>query len=758
MILALYIGTQRVDLFKDEIVKLNNSILNISDVSKNTTAYTQSFTVPANENNNKIFKHYYNTNIDGGFDARTKVDAKIKIDGLTFKSGNLRLTEVAIKSGEPSSYTITFFGKIANLNKTFKNAKLKDLDLSAYNHNFNSATVKQGLITSLFNGSVIYNLLTKKQYYYNSDPSDNTDTDILTNISDNGGSNSVKIKDLSPSISLIALIEAIENDYNITFTRDFFDRIEFKQLYMYANNTKDNEKTFNQQVDFDTGSTVWVDHTTNVGTFDYNATKRFNHTRRLVPSALYTGVEYTIKTYLNGELNGQTTYTGTSNVLRGSQDYFNVLQGGTYTLSYEVECNQEFEYTFKWTNEEVISFGGSTTRITEASLNSIPSEIVLAKYMPDIKIIDFLKGLFSAFKLIVETLEDGTIYVNDVNSYYNTGDLLDVTRYIDFKSFKVSRGELFNEIIYKFKEPQTILNTQFKENTGTYYGDEEAFLTDENDEPIDGTSQKTEVPFEMMVYERLPDLNDGENTNIMYGSIIDKERGAVSIKPHIFYNVNTFVNFKKIAFRNDAGVIENDIFKINTPSHSNAFENQLYAFLFSEEFSEWDGNAISKNLYTNYHKKYIDNTFNVKRRNFNYKAVLPPNIIMKLSLNDVLKIGKDYFRILNYDLNLLDGKTNLNLINSFDASVTNLTPNNTSFFVNSVAQDVNTYLANGNETLLNFSYVDVGFGNDWAISVQNGSNIVTSIQENLTLATRIMNIKVLDDKKELFVLYIEQRA
>jgi hypothetical protein len=766
MILGLYIGTQRVDLFKDEDVKLNNSILNISDISKNTTAYTQSFTVPANENNNKIFKHYYNTNIDGGFDARTKVDAKIKIDGLTFKSGNLRLTEVSIKSGLPSSYKLTFFGKTSDLKKTFKNDKLQNLDLSAYNHTFNSANVKQGLQSSLFSGAIIYNLLTKKQYYYNSDASDNTDSDALTNIAANGGNNSVKISDLSASVNVFTIIEAIENDYNIQFSRDFFDRTEFKDLYLYANNTKDNEKTFVQQVDFDGGSSLWVDLTTNVGTFNYSYTDFDNnvfyrHTRKLIPASGFEGVPYTIKTYLDGVLSGQTTYIGTSEQQRNTYEYTTLGDTGSYTLSYEVETNQDFDYTFEWTNQELTRTAGTTTSLTEvttASLNGVPSDIIVSNYLPDIKIIDFLKGLFNAFKLVVETLEDGTIYVNDVNSYYDSGDLIDVTKHIDFKDFTVTRGELFNEISYSFQEPQTILNLQFTENTGTPYGDEETFLKDEDGELIDGTSQNIDLPFETVVYERLPDLNDGVISNIMYGSIVDEEVNPIAIKPHLFYNINQEVGSKKIAFKNDAGVIETDINNINTASHTNTFNNQLYAFIFSEEFNEWNGNITSNNLYTNYHKNYIDNTFNVKRRNFNYKAILPPSVIFKLSLNDVLKIGKDYYRILSYDLSLLDGKTNLNLINAFDFNLRKLTPNNIVFFINKVAQNVTTYVTNGEDNAFTFTYEDLGFGTSWVSTIQSGANIINSVDENTTGATREIFVIVSLDAVEQFRIYINQAA
>ena len=76
--LQLYIEGQRLDLFDDETISLTQSIQNVRDIAKIFTDFSKTFTLPASKNNNKIFKHYYNYDIDNGFDARTKKDAIIE--------------------------------------------------------------------------------------------------------------------------------------------------------------------------------------------------------------------------------------------------------------------------------------------------------------------------------------------------------------------------------------------------------------------------------------------------------------------------------------------------------------------------------------------------------------------------------------------------------------------------------------------------------------------------------------------------------
>ena len=87
--IQLYIEGQRVDMFKDESVSITQSIQNVKDIAKVFTEFTKTFTLPASKTNNKIFKHYYNFDITGGFDARTKKDATLELNYLPFKKGKI---------------------------------------------------------------------------------------------------------------------------------------------------------------------------------------------------------------------------------------------------------------------------------------------------------------------------------------------------------------------------------------------------------------------------------------------------------------------------------------------------------------------------------------------------------------------------------------------------------------------------------------------------------------------------------------------
>ena len=764
MIVELLIGQSKIDLFKDEDISLKESILNISDISKNTTAFTKTFSVPASDNNNMVFKHYYNTNVDGGFDARTKVDGSIKLDGFTFKFGNLRLSEVNLKSGVPSTYRLVFWGKLTDLKKLFGKEKLKDLDLNFLDFEATSQNVLDRLQNN--NLDVIYNLFVKKQLFYDSDPSDNTNTAQITNIADNGTSRSVSVNELLPSVRLIEIIKEIENKYDIKFTRQFFNRTEFLDLYLLLDNNQSGGIVQDPQtIDFTGSGSPYMNYATNTAFFPYDLSIfdpiKYVHILSITPDAVNLSDEFTIRTFLNGELIGSSKKTGVSSIELNTDNF--VFSGdipqfssGVYNLRFEIEAVGGFQFTGGLiTLSSDISNPSDTVT---APLQTINENFIVSKNIPDITIIDFMKGLFNAFKLVVITQEDGDIYVNDVNSYYDSGELLDVTKYIDFKNVKVSRGELFNEINFNFEEGETILQNQFKQNTGLFYGDEETIIKNSEGDLIDGTSQKIQLPFEQIIYERLTDINDSNQTNIQYASLIDLDRNKTSVKAHIFYNVNTSIGDKQIAVERTNGSIFNNFTTINTPSHTNTLDNETFAFLFSEEFSTWSGLKTSNNLYTNYHKNYIDNTFNVKRRNFFFDAVLPSNIIYKLTLNDVLKISKNYYRILDYSFSLLDGKTKFKLINSFEPNLRKLTPNNTVFFLNKEAQSFTTYVVNGNTKVLTFDYIDTGFGTNFVTTVQDGDLIINTITENTSAEERSLIVSVKEDGVEIFQIFVTQEG
>jgi len=756
MVVKLYIGETRLDLFQDENIEVTSSITNSSDVTKNTTDYSQAFTVPASNVNNQVFKHYYNANIDNTFDARSKVNGRIELDGIPYKRGKWRLEKVNVKKGKPSSYTITFFGSLVSLVDILGKDELTDLDLSEFDHLYNSANVQTGLTSSLFSGDVVYNLLPKKRYIYNSNVSDTTQTAELSNIAVTGTANGVTWSDLKPSIRAKRIIEAIESKYSINFSNNFFGRTEFLNLFVWLNNGIGSQGEPTEQLinwDSGNGGDFGLSNATDTWINTQTLTAlRYSYRITITPTDLTIPYKVVVKNY--GVPVAEFTSEG------------GVLVSDLITIPLNNFQDTPFEYKFYLSSSTSMEYSASILlrrnggipnpfdRQSFASSNTLIDLFNVAANLPKLKIIDFLTGLFKMFKLVIFQ-EGNDIYINTLNDYYTEGVLRDITKYVDFESVDVSRGKLLNNINFSFEDPTTILNDQFLKNTGDGYGDEELILLDEDGKPLDGESLEYKIPFEQVIFERLNDIDGNDLTTIQYGAIIDENLAPANPKTLLFYNSLVSISTNNISFINDTNTQVILSGNINTPAHCMPITNQVFSTLFGAEFNTYDGTIVTNTLYTNYHKDYIESIFNIKRRSFAFKGILPLQILSTLKLNDVLKIKDNYYRIDNFTLNLINGESKLNLINSFDNTLRTLAADTTAIFVDFREQSRTVYTRFVNPIIVDFDGTSFGVG--WLSGSQNGNIVTVEFDENLSSATRDAYLWLTDSVTlERITIYLNQ--
>jgi len=721
MILAIYIENEKIDLFKDENISINSSVAKIEDITKNSTEYSNSFTVPATHRNNRIFKHYYD---------------------------------------------IQFTGNLFSLKDTFKNDELSVLDLSAYNHEYNSDNVKEGLTDGLFSGDVVYPLMAKKQYYYNSNATDDTYTPTLSNLHyEVGNTNGITWNELRPSIKLLPIIEAIESKYNISFSRDFFGREEVSNIFLWVNNsiTASGNQT-EQLINWDSGNggDFGLSNTTDIwngNTNDNGIAGGFYYQYKIevTPSVGFESKTYEVVVKNFDSDIARIEFTGT-----GETEFLTIRTNTLidFQYSFYVSCSESFEYSANiLLRKKTQVTGGSYStfdRQSFASSNLLIDTFDVSANLPNIKILDFLTGLFKMFKLVVIADDRSNVYVNTLKDYYAQGSLINVTKWIDAENVEVEKGKILNNIQYAFQEPTTLLNQQFEKNTGQGYGDEDLQLEDSDGNPLVGDSLDYTLPFEQIVYERLNDINNGTQTNIQYGLITDENISPANPKPHLHYVNKTEIGSSTVAFINDASAVEELTTFLNLPSHSYGFDTPEFVLLFGREFSTWDFVAMDDNLYTNYHSDYIQSIFNIKKRNFKYKAKNFPLLrLLKLGLNDVLQIKNNYYRINSYDINLTTKEVQFDLINSFDNTLNSFNANRTLIITDYTAKTESVYVTNlGN---FSFNIIDTGFGDTWVSVTSVGDNVYFAIDENATGLQRNLQVELTNlDSLQIITITIEQ--
>lgn len=720
-----------IDLFEDENIELTSTIQDIRDIGKVFTDYSQTFTVPASDTNNKVFRHFYNYFITGNaYDSRKKKRAKLFINYTPFRRGKIFLNSVKMKNNKPYAYVLIFYGETVSLKDLIGDDELTNLSyLANYNHIYDNTNVKDGFTNGLNlnsqTNSIIYPLITsKKRLFYNSDS-----PTVAINVLDSSGNlyrdsgspstiRGLEFTDLKPAIKVIHIIEAIENKYNITFTRDFFNSTAFSNLYMWVNSKKGE---FND-LDDDEGflfSNKLSSYTKSSGSdqvlvnFSGSEITISHNTGNFVFSLDVTLSNQTIK--YNVIFRNKTT---------GVEDIQNAVGDSTFTFDpddatllgdniYEVEIQSqeavtissaELEIGYVFPHNPFIPAENKTVYSTPTNQDT-QAEILMEERLPKIKVIDFLTGIFKVFNLTAYYIDDegdpdfGKIYVDTLDNFYEDAlnnplqGLIDIDKYLDIKEHQVDSVLPFTDIEFKYEDTNVVLMENHFEQFNEVFGNAEFNVRRAFPGEIDrGTKYEIKVPFSHMKYERILDTGSAGNlTDIQWGYCANGEFDAdttvtpptgdydtTTIKPLLFYgiretSISTPINW---LYDNSGTPSSQAISNYWRPSNaSNTGDTSTppsYTLNFDQEFDEWLRKNFGNNsnsLFNKFYKIYVEGVFNAAKRIFKVTAYLPPNILVNYRLNDQIKIQDKMFRINSITTNLMTGKSQIELLNIFQDEI-----------------------------------------------------------------------------------------
>jgi len=651
MDIALYISDvaeinyQRLDLFKDEDISINLTSKNISDISKVFAEFTQGFSVPATPANNAIFSHWYDATVDGLFNANKRVLSYIEINTLPFKYGVIQLESCKLKGGQISSYELTFFNKVVNLSDSMGDLELKDLDLTAFDHSYNETDVTDAMYSdSIHNGDIYYPMITSTKDINYGDASDN---DII----DSG--NTIKFTDFKPAIRLIRIIEAIENDLNVTFSRDFFGRSVFHNLFLWLH--KDAKEVDNAgqrvQIDFTTKgnlediSGITVNLADNFLVTDANVLTFIT----ITPAAGFENVPY----ILERELDGQP-WTKIPEKKGTTESEFRT-DNDTKQHTFFINVTQAFEFVATLT---LITKGTFFLKTATFTTQIAAGNISISNNMPTLKLKDFFGSLINQFNLIIVPTSANDYYIDTLDNWYSKGDTFDITHLIDIDDITIKKPDIKKLIEFKYKEAGAILGKQYLDTNGIGYGDLKAKYDD-----IAGSDLKIESQFENLLFERLQDVTivPSVTSNLHLGSSIDLKLEPYSGKPYMFYK-NGLVTLTDPIYID--GISLSSVFL--TATEDNADFNQITNSLnFGAEVSTYFLTIVENSLYKNFWKTYVDDLYNPKTRVLNLKCKLPISILSRLSLNDKLIINKNKYKISNLKVNLINSDADLEIFTDY---------------------------------------------------------------------------------------------
>ena len=747
----------RVDLFANESINFTSSIQNIKDVSKVFADYSRSFTVPANDKNNKLFKHFYNPDVQG-FDGTTKKLAKMYLNHMPFREGFVYLDSTDMKNNKPAKYNISFYGGLITLKDKIKDQTLISLvDTEHWETStgipmtidYTDVNVKTAFTTGLYSDALIFPLITseKRLYYDSSTASPNYDGNLYHDTSSPDADRGLAYTDLKPAIRVIKLIKAIESKYSISFT-GFFDTTTpvstLSNLYLWLsrgsgeiiNYTDDSEAPKIKIIDNLVTSAPNSEITVENDRFVFSQPRveignKGRHYSTFTVSNItgsYDRITLRAIDEVTGEVVGEKTESGATSVTLNTAYEGNTQTGTTqykkrsvavlpreYKVRFEVQAyggNPSFdtEFLFREKKTKKTSFDSATyfgfggQGVTASTLESIS----FTQHLPDMKIIDFLSGIFKMFNLTAFVQEPlasvPVVEVKPLDDFYSDAvnnmseGTIDFTEFIDVDAHTIELARPYATVSYNYEETKTVLMNQHETehkkifgSTTKDAGEQYSFL---------GEDYEVKVPFSHLKYERLFDVGEAaisKNSNLTYiqwgyaaGGDFKHEDATTEkttptgnydpkdIKPLLFYGINqTITGGKDINWISDSP--SSNITTYWRPSNSSeegtSTTPPANSLNFDSEIDEWqlieynqadlanDGISANNSLFKIYHYNYIVASFNLRKRIFKYKCFLPAKILTRYKLNDQIKINDRLFRINSINTNLNTGKTELELLN-----------------------------------------------------------------------------------------------
>ena len=666
----------RIDLFSDETISITQVIQDVQDISLIFTNFTKTFTIPASEENNRLFKHYYNYDIDGGFDARIKINGYIEIDSNRFNSGKVKLEGVEMKNNQPYAYKITYYGDTINLKDVIGEDKLNALPLSSYNLPYNNTNVKAKLQVNPTTTDVIAPFISHtNRYYFDSSSGHAENENNLYYQSGGAHEHGLLWNQLKYAIRLDAIVQAIGVQYGLTFSDDFFNssNLDYYNLFMWLHRAKGPIQGAEGGILPPELISGWIAGTNygyssllNPTTIEVNEDYSPGATLYITTSST---TDYRISIFRNGNLFFQ------SNTLNGSTtlpiDNGGIFDVASYTFFIQSQVIITLDLTLQFPIFYIDPDGVPTTVFDYYSIGALNTNNTfifdIAQQIPEIKVIDFLSGIFKMFNLTAY-VENGIVVVKTLNDFYSTAEVYDITQYIKVDSNSVNVALPFKQIEFGFEDTKTLLALKHSQQFNYDWAKE---IYNELPE-IEGGIYKVTLPFSHFKYERLFDVNGGTTPlNIQWGysatDIFNAATGnyeAALGKPLLFYPI-LVTGVSNMSFRPTTSTHE-QITSYIAPSNSRSFNPAVSKsnINFKAELNEWTfSNDFTDTLFLKYYQDYIMQVFNPKNRLTKIKAILPLNILLNFELNDRFKIVDRLFRINKITTNLTTGESDIELLN-----------------------------------------------------------------------------------------------
>lgn len=518
--LYVYEGNTRyeLDLYETDPIKINLQIEDVIEIDKVESAYTQTFRIPATQDNSRFFKWWYEmSTVD--FDITQVVRGEIHSDGLIYMSGEIRLQGAYVNEDtQQVDLEILFLGNTRDFATQIAEIYMNQLPLSSLNHPLTiydeeeivKGTIEQSWDGTLHDGAIRY-ILADRGYDFEENGDMVATQNEMVSASHHQRSffqqgHPISRVQFTPLIRIKEIVDAIFSltEYNYTDDSFFSDTSTYWTGLvedLYTEGLPDESSTIkflNGNVNVASGNEGaasgvearfrYPDEVDDIN--DVWSQKRDEYTAQAdgtINLSVYAQIgwdgqspsipsDLVWRLYHNGVVIDTDTDPATSPSNTASYTYnnatFNVQAGDVIYLTYEIE---RAEY--------VAQLDGSF--IVSGAINQV---VVPQLLKNDVLILDFFKWILKKFRLVMapSIIDPLKFVIKPWDDYIGSGDILDWSEKLDLSkdiNIKPIFFDQSQDIMFTDTEDSDQNNNFYQDQNNLIFGE---FLYDGENELIVG--------------------------------------------------------------------------------------------------------------------------------------------------------------------------------------------------------------------------------------------------------------------------------
>lgn len=497
-----------LDILQEAELLVDISAIESGDIGEVFGISSQEFMLPGTNKNNQFFGNMFDIGADSTVALNHTIFASVLINGGEVFSGRMYINEILTDDEGYVMYKAVVVNEFIDFKLRIEDLTLRDLDLSSLDHTLSYNNITSSWDGNLAGGNVVYPLID-----YGSAPSSSLANGTVGDATFNNEDFPLTIQDFKPGVKVKAIIDAIFDQTNYSYSSSFIDSDYFDTIFTLTTpndvrgvpqedpsvtaflsnfNSSPSQSiangTINQTVifpneDYDNGANYnpATGEYTIPAVGDYTFNTNLELTWDSAPSILYLR-----RSVVKIKVNGITQIS--QGVLTSTDTAFSAIQftGINLQIGDVVTVTVDNHTVFRINPGVINPLVGTNLNIGKSGTSNFTGQgegtlyggtvNITSVFSPDLSVKDFLTAIIQRFNLVVEPKknERNTLIIEPFNTWRDNGVNKNWSDKVDHSVRKSIQGTMKNQakfVSFKDAEDSDYLNQFTIDNYNKIFGE-----------------------------------------------------------------------------------------------------------------------------------------------------------------------------------------------------------------------------------------------------------------------------------------------